>query len=124
MRWRHAYCLMTNHYHLLVETLDPNIGRGMERLNGIYARWFNWRHGYAGHLFERRYHDELVERDAQLFELAARRHYAEFHSGDRRALTSAVFDRSRCLAAGHGCLAESVHACEPLGEEADEQRAR
>ena len=43
MRWRvHAYCLMTNHYHLLVETLDPNIGRGMERLNGIYARWFNW----------------------------------------------------------------------------------
>jgi len=50
----------------------------MERLNGIYARWFNWRHGYAGHLFERRYHDELVERDAQLFELAARRHYAEF----------------------------------------------
>ena len=40
MRWRvHAYCLMTNHYHLLVETLDPNIGRGMERLNGIYARW-------------------------------------------------------------------------------------
>ena len=79
MRWRvHAYCLMTNHYHLLVETLDPNIGRGMERLNGIYARWFNWRHGYAGHLFERRYHDELVERDAQLFELAARRHYAEF----------------------------------------------
>ena len=79
MRWRvHAYCRMTNHYHLLVETLDPNIGRGMERLNGIYARWFNWRHGYAGHLFERRYHDELVERDAQLFELAARRHYAEF----------------------------------------------
>ena len=71
MRWRvHAYCLMTNHYHLLVETLDPNIGRGMERLNGIYARWFNWRHGYAGHLFERRYHDELVERDAHLFELA------------------------------------------------------
>jgi putative transposase len=71
MRWRvHAYCLMTNHYHLLVETPEPNIGRGMERLNGIYARWFNWRHGREGHVFGRRYGDELVERDAHLFELA------------------------------------------------------
>ena len=71
MHWRlHAYCLMTNHYHLLVETPEANIARGMERLNGIYARWFNWRNGCEGHLFQRRYHDEMVERDAHLIELA------------------------------------------------------
>jgi len=51
----HAYCLMTNHYHLLVQTPDADISRGMHRLNGVYAKWFNWRHNYGGHLFERRF---------------------------------------------------------------------
>jgi hypothetical protein len=41
----------------------------MHRLNGVYAKWFNWRHGYTGHLFERRFHDELVEGHAHLLEL-------------------------------------------------------
>src|SRR2546423_2819413 len=68
--WRcHAYCLMTNHYHLLVQTLEADISSGMHRLNGVYAKWFNWRHDYAGHLFERRFHDELVEGHAHLLEL-------------------------------------------------------
>jgi len=68
--WRcHAYCLMTNHYHLLVQTLEADISQGMQRLNGAYAKWFNWRHGYEGHLFERRFHDELVEGHAHLLEL-------------------------------------------------------
>jgi REP element-mobilizing transposase RayT len=68
--WRcHAYCLMTNHYHLLIQTLEADISRGMHRLNGVYAKWFNWRHDYAGHLFERRFHDELVEGHAHLLEL-------------------------------------------------------
>jgi len=65
----HAYCLMTNHYHLLVQTPEADISTGMHRLNGVYARWFNWRHNYGGHLFERRFHDELVEGDAHLLEL-------------------------------------------------------
>lgn len=70
-RWHvHGYCLMTNHYHLLIETPEPNIAFGMQRLNGMYARWFNWRHGFSGHLFERRYHDAFVERDEHLVELA------------------------------------------------------
>jgi REP element-mobilizing transposase RayT len=68
--WRcHTYCLMTNHYHLLVQTPEPDISQGMHRLNGVYAKWFNWRHGYEGHLFERRFHDELVEGHAHLLEL-------------------------------------------------------
>ena len=53
----HTYCLMTNHYHLLVQTSDADISRGMHRLNGVYAKWFNWRQGYEGHLFERRFRD-------------------------------------------------------------------
>ncbi len=47
----HAYCLMTTHLHVVVETRDPNLGRGVGRLLGGYARWFNGRHGREGHLF-------------------------------------------------------------------------
>jgi putative transposase len=68
--WRcHTYCLMTNHYHLLVETPDANISQGMQYLNGVYAKWFNWRHEYEGHLFERRFRGGLVEGGAHLLEL-------------------------------------------------------
>jgi REP element-mobilizing transposase RayT len=56
MRWRlHAYCLMGNHYHLLVETTLPNLAEGMQYLNGTYARLFNELHGRRDHLFGRRY---------------------------------------------------------------------
>ena len=41
----HAYCLMSNHYHLLVETPDSNLSRGMRQLNGMYTQRFNRRHG-------------------------------------------------------------------------------
>jgi REP element-mobilizing transposase RayT len=69
--WRcHAYCLMTNHYHLLLETPNGDISEGMHRLNGVYAKWFNWRHGYEGHLFERRFYGALVEGNVHLVELA------------------------------------------------------
>ena len=48
-RWQiHAYCLMTNHFHLLVTTKDPNVSAGMQYLNGRYCSWFNWRHGTEG----------------------------------------------------------------------------
>lgn len=70
-RWVvHAYCLMGNHYHLVVETREANISKGMERLNGIYARRFNWRHDYKGHLFEARFHHVLVTSDWHLLALA------------------------------------------------------
>jgi putative transposase len=65
----HCYCLMTNHYHLLVRTPEPDLSRGMHRLNGVYAKWFNRRHGYTGHLFERRFTSVVLEGDAHLLEL-------------------------------------------------------
>jgi REP element-mobilizing transposase RayT len=48
----HSYCLMGNHYHLLVETPRPNLALGMRQLNGLYCRRFNRAHGRSGHLFQ------------------------------------------------------------------------
>lgn len=69
--WRcHAYCLMGNHYHLVVETPEANLARGMRQLNGVYTQHLNRRHGRVGHVFQGRYKAILVERDAYLKELA------------------------------------------------------
>jgi REP element-mobilizing transposase RayT len=68
--WRcHAYCLMTNHYHLLIETPKPTLARGMRQLNGVYSQAFNRCHRRVGHLFQGRYHAILVEKEAHLLEL-------------------------------------------------------
>jgi REP-associated tyrosine transposase len=67
--WRcGAYCLMTNHFHLLVQTLEPNLAVGMHRLNSDYANYFNRRHDHVGHLFQSRYASELIERESHLLE--------------------------------------------------------
>jgi REP element-mobilizing transposase RayT len=68
--WRcHSYCLMPNHFHLLVETPAPNLSFGMQRLNSTYAQWFNDLHGFSGHVFERRFFSRLVESTYDLLEL-------------------------------------------------------
>jgi REP-associated tyrosine transposase len=63
-----AFCLMTNHYHLVLRTPEPNIAAGMHRLNLIHARAFNTKHGYEGHLFDARYWSGVLETDDYLFE--------------------------------------------------------
>lgn len=69
--WRlYAYCLMGNHYHLLVETPEGNLVAGMRRLNGVYTQAFNRRHGRVGHVLQGRYKSILVDKDAYLLELA------------------------------------------------------
>lgn len=65
----HGFCLMPNHYHLLIETPEPNRGAGMHVLNLSYARWFNWRNRRVGHVFQGPYGVVHVTRDAQLMEL-------------------------------------------------------
>lgn len=64
-----AYCLMPNHYHLLVHTPDGNISRCMRHLNGVYTQRFNRKHGIDGPLFRGRYKTVLVEEDNHLLEL-------------------------------------------------------
>jgi len=66
----HAWCLMTNHYHLLVETPDSNLSKGMRYLNGVYTQRFNRKHSRVGHVFQGRYKAILVEKDAYLQELS------------------------------------------------------
>ena len=60
---------MGNHYHVLAETPEPTLSRGMHQLNGTYTQHFNRRHGRVGHLFQGRFHSILVEKDAHLLEL-------------------------------------------------------
>ncbi len=68
--WKlHAYVLMNNHYHLLLETPEPTLSRGMRELNGIYTQAFNRRHHRVGHLFQGRFKAVLVERESHLLEL-------------------------------------------------------
>ena len=70
-RWRVlAYCLMTNHVHLVLETPEDTLSRGMQVMSGRYAQAFNSRHGYLGHLFQGRFHAELVEYAGYGLELA------------------------------------------------------
>jgi putative transposase len=66
----HAYCLMPNHFHLDLETPRANLSAGMQRLNWRHALWFNWRHDYEGHLFERRFYSGPIEGNAHFLELA------------------------------------------------------
>lgn len=66
----HAWCLMDNHYHLLVQTPDGNLSKGMRQLNGVFTQASNRRHGRVGHLFQGRFKAILVDRDAYLLELS------------------------------------------------------
>ena len=66
----HAYCLMGNHYHLLIETPEANLSRGMRQLNGIYTQKFNWKRRRSCHLLQGRYKAIIVDKDEYLLELA------------------------------------------------------
>lgn len=66
----HAYCLMDNHYHLLIETPEGNLSKGMRHLNGVYTQRFNRRHGRVGHVFQGRYKAIIVQKESYLLELA------------------------------------------------------
>ncbi len=65
----HAYCLMDNHYHILIETPEGNLSRGMRQLNGIYTQKYNTKYHITGHLFQGRYKAIIVDKDSYLLEL-------------------------------------------------------
>ena len=66
----HAYCQMSNHYHLVIETPEGNLAQGMRQLNGVYTQYINRTHGRVGHVFQGRYKAVLVEKESYLLELA------------------------------------------------------
>jgi len=68
LRWSClTYCLMNNHYHLVLKTPEPDLSLGMRDVNGIYARRFNERYRRVGHLFQDRYRARLITRERHLF---------------------------------------------------------
>ncbi|QVL48991.1 MAG: transposase [Thiocapsa sp.] len=81
----HADCLMTNHYHLLVETPDGNLSKGMRELNGVYTQRFNRVHQRVGHVFQGRYKAILIQKEAYLLEVA------------RYVVLALIIVRSNCL---------------------------
>jgi REP element-mobilizing transposase RayT len=65
----YAYCLMDNHYHLIIETPDGNLSKGMRQLNGVYTQAFNKRHHRVGYIFQGRYKSILIQKESHLLEV-------------------------------------------------------
>jgi REP element-mobilizing transposase RayT len=65
----HAYCLMGNHYHSVIETPEANLSQGMCQLNGIYTQRYNRRHRTVGHVFQGRYKAILIQKESHLLEV-------------------------------------------------------
>ena len=65
--FQHASCLMDTHHHAIVETDEPNLGIGMQRIQGGHSRWLNARHGREGQVFRHRFWSRRIEDDAWLF---------------------------------------------------------
>src|SRR3990167_5084236 len=65
----YSYCLMDNHYHLLIETVDPTLSKGMRYLNGVYTQRMNREYSRVGHLLQGRFKAIIVEKESYLLEL-------------------------------------------------------
>ena len=90
-----AWCLMTNHVHLVVDVPDRTISKGMQLICGDYAQGFNWRHSLTGHLFQGRFHAEPVVSEAHLFELGR---YVDLNPERAGVADSARWTWSSCRA--------------------------
>jgi len=77
----HVYCLMSNHYHLLLETQSANLSQVMRHINGAYTTYFNVKRKRAGHLFQGRYNSILVEADEYAAELSRYIHLNPVRAG-------------------------------------------
>ena len=81
-----AYCLMSNHYHLLIQTPEGNLSRGMRHINGVFTQRFNRRHKNEGQLFRGRYKAVLVEADSHLLEVMRYIHRNPLRAGMVKSL--------------------------------------
>jgi len=64
------YCLMPNHYHATIRPRRPNLSEAIRRVNGVYAQWWNRRHGSVGHVFQGRFKAQVVAHDDYLLTLS------------------------------------------------------
>lgn len=80
--WRlHAFALMSNHDHLLVETPEANLSRGMKLLNGAYTQYFNVRYRRRGHVLQGRYKAQVIEEDGHWSEVSRYIHLNPVRAG-------------------------------------------
>jgi REP element-mobilizing transposase RayT len=87
----HAFVLMDNHYHLLIETPGGNLSTIMKWLNVTYTSYFNWRHKSSGHLFQGRFKDRLVEKDNHMVQCSLYIHLNPFRAGMEERLGNYSF---------------------------------
>lgn len=92
-----AWCLMTNHYHLVVQTRQGQLSQLMRHLNGVYTQAYNRRHGVVGHLFQGRVKSILVDHDSYLLAVCR---YVELNPV-RAGMVAAVQDWSWSSYATH-----------------------
>ena len=114
----HAYCLMTNHVHLLLETDDIEIGKFMKYMSECYAIYYNHKYGYRGHVFESRYKSCLVKEDAYFLQTSRYIHlnpvkaqmadYPEYYLWSSYELIEAVV---LAAAGGHNMLMVGEPGC-------------
>lgn len=99
----HAYCLMANHYHLLLQPMQETLSRAVRHLNGVYSQRFNRRHERVGHVFAGRFKSLLVDRDHYLLVLCRYIALNPVRSG-------AVRDPADWRWSAHGALVGTVAA--------------
>ena len=103
----HAYCLMNNHYHLVIETPDGNLSMGMRHLNGVYTQNFNKKHGRVGHVFQGRFKGIVVQKDSHFLEVCR---YVVLNPVRAKMITHprqwrwSSYRATAGLAPAHGCL--------------------
>jgi REP element-mobilizing transposase RayT len=97
-----AYCLMTNHVHLVIRTGPEPLSRIMARLHSIYAGWFNRRHNRVGHLFQGRYKAFLVQKDRYLHSLIRYVHRNPVQARVARSASDYAWSSDRFLRRGKG----------------------
>lgn len=91
-----AYCMMTNHYHLLVQTPDANLSRCMRHVNGVYTQYYNRKYNSDGQLFRGRYKSILVDSDSYLLELVRYIHRNPLDAGLVKDLASYDWSSHKC----------------------------
>lgn len=83
----HAYCLMTNHYHLLVRSVEGTLSRALRHIDGVYTQRYNYRYGHDGQLFRGRFHSILVDSDSYLDAVSVYIHRNPLEAGIVRSLS-------------------------------------
>ena len=91
-----AYCMMTNHYHILIQTPDANLSRCMRHINGVYTQYYNRKYSTDGQLFKGRYKSILVDTDSYLLELVRYIHRNPLEAGIVKDLNSYDWSSHKC----------------------------